>query len=576
MPSGKDIIRRYDKLRSDASTHFSRCDRMAQYISPSRVGILGKRSPGANQIDDVYDSTAMFAADLLAKYIAGEVINPAQMWHRWKLRKPKGVEEKTEADEWIEECTDRAHQERRDSNFYAEAPEMLVDYGGFGTGCLLGDERKEYRDDAKKKYGFRGLRFQATKTGRFVITEDEEGKVNGVWREYTVSAEAAARRWGADALPKAMRDCLPSGGRTGDPDKQFDIVHCVYPRDKGERGEYKGAKGYAFASCWVEKSSTEIIEESGYRRFPFMVPRWEKTPGEVFGRGPGDRAFPDTRTLNTAKKMGLEDWALKIRPPIIVAHDSVIGNVRIRPAAPTTLRMPPGGDVRKVMAPWETGSHPEVSQIKEEELRRQIRQLFFVDQILQMLQVEGLAGGSKPQMTAYEFQQKLQLLYKILGSVYGRMESEFLIPETELTFALMLDAGAFPPPPPELLERRMMGEAIDIDVEFTSPIALAQKMSDVDAIRSVYGDITVLAMGDANRAQRMAQNFDDDVNIRIIAERRGMPEKGIKSEEDRDAIRDEIMKKQQEDSQMQQVLAGSEALKNAAPLIQATAQGGAA
>lgn len=552
MADGKEIIRRYNSLRNAAATHFSRCEQMAPYIAPSRGGITAARAPGADQTQDVYDSTTMFAADLLAKYIAGEVINPAQRWHRWKLRKPKHAPERSEADEWIEECTDIAFKERANSNFYAEAPEMLVDYGGFGTGCLMGDERKRYRDDDKRaERGFRGLRFQAAKTGRFVISEDEEGAVNGVWREYTVSAEAAAQRWGRERLPDNMRQILMA--ERPDYDRQFTVVHCVYPRPKSERGY--GAKGFPFASCWVEKESEEIISESGYKRFPFMVPRWEKTPGEIFGRGPGDRAFADTRTLNKAKQMGLEDWALKIRPPIIVAHDSVIGNIRIRPAAPTTLRSS-GRAVSDLMQPFETGSHPEISQIKEEELRRSIRQLFFVDQILQMLQVE------KPEMTAYEFAKKMELLFKILGPIYGRMQSEFLIPETELTFGLMYDAGAFPPPPPEL-----GSDGTTIDVEFTSPLALAQRAGDVDAIRMTFGDIGAIALGDPERAQTMLENYDVDAAARIIGEVRGVPARILRSEKDRDQIRGARVEKMQQAEVMQGVLAASQAGKNVAPFL---------
>ncbi|HEY1268819.1 MAG TPA: portal protein [Candidatus Binatia bacterium] len=552
MADGREIIRRYNGLRGAAAAHFSRCEQMAPFIAPSRAGITAARAPGADQMQDVYDSTAMFAADLLAKYIAGEVINPAQRWHRWKLRKPKHAPERSEADEWIEECTDRALKERSNSNFYAEAPEMLVDYGGFGTGCLMGDERKRYRDDDEgERRGFRGLRFQASKTGRFVISEDEEGVVDGVWREYTVSVQAAAERWGRERLPDNMRQILLS--ERPDYDRPFTIVHCVYPRPRSERGY--GAKGFPFASCWVEKESEEIISESGYKRFPFMVARWEKTPGEIFGRGPGDRAFPDTRTLNKAKQMGLEDWALKIRPPIIVAHDSVIGNIRIRPAAPTTLRSS-GRAVSDLMQPFETGSHPEISQIKEEELRKSIRQLFFVDQILQMLQVE------KAEMTAYEFAKKMELLFKILGPIYGRMQSEFLIPETELTFGLMYDAGAFSPPPPELA-----GDGTTIEVEFTSPLALAQRAGDIDAIRMTFGDIGTIALGDPQRAEAMLENYDVDEAARIIGEVRGIPARILRSEKDRDQIRQARVQKMQQMEMVQGLLAASQAGRNVAPLV---------
>ena len=558
MADGKDVISRYNRLRNAAATHFSRCDLMAPYISPSRAGINAQRAPGQDVLQDVYDSTTMFAADLLAKYIAGEVINPAQRWHRWKIRKPKGAPTRTEADEWIEECTDIAFRESANSNFYAEAPEMLVDYGGFGTGCIMGDERKNYREEERRpRRGFRGLRYQTAKTGRFVVSEDAEGRIDGVWREYQLSAQAAADRWGRERLPDNMRQVLIA--EKPDYDRQFTVVHAVYPRPKSERGY--GAKSFPYASCWVEKESEQTILESGYKRFPFMVPRWEKTPGEIFGRGPGDRAFPDTRTLNKAKQMGLEDWALKIRPPIIVAHDSVVGTIRIRPAAPTTLRNS-GRAVSDLMMPFQTGSHPEVSQIKEEELRRSIRQLFFVDQILAMLQVE------KPEMTAYEFAKKMELLFKILGPVYGRMQSEFLIPETELTFGLMYDAGAFPPPPPELAQG-----GVDIDPEFTSPLALAQRAGDVDAIRLTFGDIGVIALGDPQRAESMLENYDIDEAARICGEIRGVPARIVRSEKTRDKIREAKTRATEEVNREQQALAIAQGMKNFAPILKATKQG---
>lgn len=574
MPDGKDILRRYEFLRNAAATHFSRCDRMAQYISPSRVGIVGKKTVGADQMPDVYDSTAMGAADLFSKYVTSKIISRAQRWYRWTFRKTKGDDERTEADEWLEECTDRALKERGKSNFYAQAPEMLTDVVGFGTGCMMADERKKYRQDDNKKRGFRGLRYQTTKTGRFVLSRDEEGDPNGGWFEYSVSAEAAAKRWGKDALPPEMQKCLPREGNPSEPDRQFDIVHAIYERDGSERSEYKGAKGYRFASCWVEKTSTKVIDESGYKRFPLLMPAWELTPGEVFGRGVGDRAFADIRTVNKLKQLELEDLALTTRPPIIVAHDSVIGNIRIRPAGVTTLRSA-GRAVADLMQPFQTGSKPEVANLNEEKLRESIQKLFFVDLLRRLMEMD------KPDVTAFQFAKQLELLYQVLGTAYGQLETGFLIPETEAVWSLMygddiLHPLAFSPPPPELINRFARGEMVEMDVEFSSPFALAQKMGDVDAIRLSYGDAQMIAGGDAQMYQRLIQNFDVDKDLRLIAERRGKPDKSIRPMEDVEKIRDAIQKKQQQEAQMQQVLQGSEALKNAAPIIQATRQDQAA
>ena len=418
MPvNGREVVQRFDRLKRGRSQHDERWERMAKYIAPSRVGVTYKNAEGERQTREVYDSTTLMAAELMAHFVAGHVISPGQQWHGLTMR--VGLDIADPIQEWLEECRDITLKNAAASPFYAEGAECLIDWGGFGTGMLLAEEAPQAINRTQR--GFRGFHFVAEKTGRFLIEDGADGSVDTVFREFEMSARVIRMRWPDATLPESIAKSL-----LGESEKLFKIVQGVYPRPKVEQASYR-ANGMPYVSCWVEYESKELLYESGYRVFPAAVPRYHRTPGEVYGRGRGDLAFPDTWTLNTAKRMGLEDWALKVRPPVLHAHDSVIGTLKLTPGGPTSVNTH-GRPIRDVVVPFETGSHPEVSQIKEEELRKSIREIFYVDHILALLEVH------KSEQTAFEFARKLELLFKLLGPVYGRLEHEFLNHIVEIMF----------------------------------------------------------------------------------------------------------------------------------------------
>jgi hypothetical protein len=394
------------------------------------------------------------------------------------------------------------------------------------------------------------------KTGRFAIAENAQGKADKIFRECTMSARAIRDRFGEANLPEKVSQVLKSED-SGKQEEMFTLVHAVYPRPHSERNE-RGNRGYAYASCWIEKESKQVISEGGFKWFPFAIPRCEKTPGEVYGRGPGDRAFPDTQTLNKLKDLELRDLEQKVLPSIIVAHEARVGDIRLLAGAPTVVRIGQNRSVRDVMAPWESGSRPEVAQLNEEQLRRSIERLFFVDLLRDLLKIE------KSEMTAYEYAEKLRLLYQLLGSIYGRWESEFLAPIWDATFSLMWDAGAISPPPAVLFD-----EGKEVAVEFTSPLALAQKSADVDAIRMTFADIGLIALNDPEKAASLKDNFEDDETVRYLAEKRGMPARLIRNKKLRDEIRAARSEQQMQQAEMARVESITQAGKNIAPLITA-------
>jgi len=545
-PTGPEIVKRLETLRNEQFNFMERWDRMAPFIAPSREGIQTKFTRGEKQGRAVFDSSTMMAAELSAHFIAGHVINPGQQWMNLRMRQAE-FNTIDAVREWLEEVRDRMLARFASSMFYAEAPEALIDYVGFGTANILIEELPQPVNEVIE--GFRGFQVAAVKIGRYVIAEGADGMVDTMMREHILTARNMEDQWGRERLSEAVRSSLAKNEQ----DKQFTIIHAIQPRPIKDQGR-GGALGFPWASVWVEKEAKHMIRESGFTSFPGAVARYQKTPGEVYGRGRGDLAFADTWTLNTAKRMGLEDWALKIRPPVLSRHDSVIGTLRLTPGGPMSVNTH-GQRIQDVIAPFETGSRPEVSQIKEEELRRSIRQIFFVDQILALMEIQ------KTEMTAFEFAKKIELLFRLLGPVYGRMEFEFLRRIIDISFDIQLAGGDLPPPPPEIFQSD--GQ---IDVEFQNPIAKAQRAGDVEAIMLAVNDLSPLAQ----IFPEIWDGFDPDKLRSHVFSVRGVPAKVSRNDEEIEAVREARVKQQQEQEQIEQAQQGSEILKNVAPALKAT------
>ncbi len=544
---GQAVIKRYDKLNGEGGNHRARCQRMAPYIAPSRVGSLELGAPGQPQNVGVYDSTTMQAAELMAMFIAGHIINPSQRWFDYEMENSE--DNKVDSiREWNEECRDVTLKYAGSSMFYAEGPESLIDYGGFGTGFLLCEEAPQPTNLTMK--GFRGFYFNAEKTGSFLIQDGANGLVDTAFRRFELTARVAADRWGKENLSEKIQNTLTSGRQ----DEPFKFVHAVYPRPKSEQYSM-GNKGMPWASCWVEYETKHVILETGYRKFPAAVPRYQRTPGEAMGRGRGDLAFPDTWTLNSAKRMGLEDWALKIRPPIMHSHSSVIGTLRIIPGAATPINTQ-GRPIRESIMPWETGSHPEVSNIKEEELRKTIKSIFYVDQILALLEVQ------KSEMTAFEFAKKIELLFRILGPVYGRMEWEYLHRIVDIMWDLLYYGGAFPPPPPEIQQTNGR-----IGVQFHNPIAKAQRSGDAEALTMALNDLGPLVQV----FPQVFDRLDPQETADGIYDLRGVPAKWLRSDDQLKAFQDEKQKQHEQELAMQQAQGIANAAGKAAPMAKVLA-----
>ena len=522
----KFLIDRNEKLKGIRQLYEPLWEEIAEYIFPRRVGIGSKPAEGQKQTTHLYDSSAIHSNELLAASMHGTLTPSASKWFSLKLRDER-LNTIKEVMDWLEICADRMYLTIRQSNFNSEVHEVYLDQGAFGTGCYLIEEKPI------KHIGFNGIEFKALVNSEYCIDEDAEGRVDTLFREFELTARAAIKKFGEENVGKRVKE-----NSDKEPDKKYTFLHCVYP------GTEKGDK--PSVSYYIGVEDKNMISEGGYYEFPYQVPRWSKSSGEIYGRGPGHTALPDVKTLNKAKEFGLKAWAKDLDPPTFERNNDVIGS----------LKMYPGGRniARDKDSIWvlDHKVRYDVSQIKEEELRQSIRQIFYSDQLK-------LQEG--PEMTATEVQVRYELMQRLLGPTIGRDESELLNPTIERIFGIMMRARVLPPPP-LILSRMGIRE---IDIEYEGPLAKAQRMSEVVGMQKLF------AMGGqvAQIFPQIFDNCDGDIAFRNAGEILGVSSKIIRSEEEVHKIREERARAQAEEQKKQDLERLSMGVKNITPALKA-------
>lgn len=558
MADGKEIIKRYDRLETQLNLFKNRWQVVAEYFAPSRYGILSGDTVNPGQASDqrVFDSTGIFAADLFGNFLSGKIINPSEKWCGVTAGNPIAQRE-DDVKEWCEESRDRLLADYAASSFYTAGTEAIKDYGVFANGSVYGGERPFLPTDAPK-YGYRGSHYITHPIGRYVIGENAAGECDLQFVKFKLAARAAKATWPKGTFSSGLQSAFDN-----DRDDLFDFIYAVYPREDSDRRQQYGNRKMPYAACYVEKEAQNVVEESGFEVFPFTTARYGKRWGEFYGRGFGEIALHDAQTLNLAKRMGLEDWALKIRPPIM-AKKGITGTMRIRPAGLTIIDTRDA--IQNAIMPWQSGSHPEVSQIKEDELRQSIMQCFYVDKIVKLLEIENMK-----EMTATAYLHTLNLLFGLLGPIYTGIESGFLRPRVNADFIRLYREGVFSRPPDILLET-----GGSINIEFQNPLARAQKMGELDAIDAALARLQPIAKAEMEmKGYSEAWDwFDVDKATQRIFDVTGVPATLVKNEQEVMMIRKARTEQEQQKMQQQQMALLANSVGKAGPGINQIAQAG--
>ena len=500
------LMKRFGSLKTYRSNWESHWQEIGDFVAPNKGNITKKRTHGDKNTERIFDGTAQFAAELMASSMHGMLTNSGTPWFSLRYTDDEFETDDT-SKEWLEAATDTMYVEIGRSNFHEAINELYFDLVTFGTAVMFVDTDKEGT-----------LRFSTRHISECYVSEDEFGRVDTVFREFKMPARAAVAQFGEENITQRLLKKSQD-----DPYDMVELLHVVMPRY--DRDTVKiDAKNKPVASIYLDPGDKKIISESGFDEFPYMVPRFRKASYENgYGRSPAMTALADIKMLNEMSKAVIQAAQLQIHPPLLVPDDGFILPVRTVPGGLNFYR----SGTRDRIEPLNIGANNPLGENQLEQRRTAIRAAFYVDQ---------LVTGNRPGMTATEVIQKSTEKMRILAPLTGRLQSELLRPLIDRIFNLITKKKGFAPAP-----ETMAGN--EIDIEYVSPLAKAQRQGDVQASLELFQFLAPLMQVDPN----VVDFLDVDGLAKHIIKTTGVPASVVRGAEEVAVIREQ---KQQMQAQM--------------------------
>jgi len=523
----KILLSRFDRLKTQRQNWESHWQEVADYMQPRKADVTKTRSKGDKRTELIFDSSPLQSVELLSASLHGMLTNPSTPWFSLKF-KSEGMEGEDEAKEWLESATEVMYSAFNQSNFQQEIFELYHDLITFGTAAMFIEE-----DDEDN------IKFSTRHINEMYISENDKGRIDTVFRKFKISARAAIQKFGSVSTNIAVI-------AKKDPYEEVEILHAVYPREDFNPKK-QDKENMKFESVYLDADSGEELSVSGFREFPFVVPRYLKASHEIYGRSPAMTALPDVKMLNEMSKTIIKSAQKQVDPPLLVPDDGFMLPVRTVPGGLNFYR----AGTRDRIEPLNIGANNTLGLNMEEQRRNSIRNAFYVNQLM-------MQDG--PQMTATEVIQRNEEKMRLLGPVLGRLQSELLKPLIDRAFAILMRRNLFAQAPDFLSGQ-------EIEIEYVSPLAKAQKSTELSSIMRA-----IEIMGSLSNVAPVFDHINMDKLVRHLTSIVGVPQKILKPQAELNAERQQAAQQQEQMQQMQQVQQLAEAGGKVAPLAKALPQ----
>ena len=521
----KELKANLSQLIEKRSTWENHWQEVADYFFTRKADVNTQRTRGDKRNIQIFDSSAIHSLELLASSLHGTLTSSANRWFSLRF-KEAAINDDDSSREWLEDTTDRMYLAFSRSNFQQEIFESYHDLIAFGTSCVMIEEDD---DDI--------VRFSSRHIKEIYIAEDARGMVNCIYRRFKISAKAAVEKFGFDNLSRSIQNTYKSS-----PFDDVDLCHVVKPREM-YNSKKLDKSNMPFMSAYFEYNDDHIISQGGFREFPYVVPRYLKASNEIYGRSPAMASLPDVKVLNKIVEIELKAAAKQIDPPLLVPDDSFTLPVRMSPGSINFFR----AGSRDRIEPLNIGANNPLGLNMEDQRRKSISRTFHVDQL--MIQ-ESRA------MTATEVMSRNEEQMRIIRPVLSRLQSELIQPLIIRVFSIML-RNKLLLPPPDILQGQ------EIEVEYVSPLAIAQKSTELSSIMrglEVFGSISqVTPIQDWLNEKGLVKQI-----IKVL----GLPAKMINSDAEVEEIKATRQEQQAQQADMMQAMQEAKVAKDAAPMVQ--------
>lgn len=505
------LKKRIEKAESEQLLYQNLFETAYELALPQR-NLWSLRSQGEAKTEKVFDSTGMIAVNSFVNRMQSALTPPFQKWAELTSGPAIPEERRQEVNKVLEVMTSIAFSVLNSSNFSVAVGEMYYDLA-VGTGAMLileGDDETP-------------IRFFSVPTSEIALDEGESGKIEGIFRKHEITGRGVEGTW----TDRKFKVVIPIELKKLIKDKpsekiKFDEVTYWDNKDKIWRYEV----------LWKREHR---IVQAEYKVNPWVIVRWSKIAGEVFGRGPLLQALPDLKMLNKVKELGIKSAQLNVFGAWTVADDNItnVNNIRIRPNALIPVSRNAGPNGPSIQRLPTTGDFNQ-QNFMVEELRQQINTLMLAKR---------LPPDAGPVRSATEIVQRVKELQVDAGASFGRLMFEFIQPLFQRVIQILENKGII-----------AFGGGIKIDnitttVQILSPLAKSQGIDEVQSI--VQADQTLKALDPSGQTSIMTMNLEK--TGAFVANKLGVPASLLRTDEEKRELMAGVIESQKQNQQQEGV-----------------------
>lgn len=413
-----------------------------EFALPQRqlYGIWEGGATGSKKMARVFDSTAINSTQRFANRLQSVVFPPQRKWSRLEPGVQIPDEQKPRAQEVLDAYGEKMFAVLRQSNFDIAIGEFLLDLA-VGTACMM----VQPGDDVSP------INFVPVPLFLVCYEEGANGQVDNVYRRMRIKGESIIRQWPDAKIPPALQSKIDQK-----PTDDVELIEAtIYDHKRGD---------YCYHVLWKEGKEELVYRRKNYS--PWVISRYMKVAGEIYGRGPLLTALPDIKTLNKTIELLLKNASLAVAGVYTAADDGVLNpnTVKIIPGAIIPVARN-GGPQGPALQPLPRSGDFNVSQLVINDLRSNVKRI---------LLDESLPPDNMSARSATEIVERMKELAQNLGSAFGRLINETMIPLVTKILEVMDERG--------LIRMPLRVNGLEIKVTPVAPLAMAQNMEEVNAI----------------------------------------------------------------------------------------------
>jgi hypothetical protein len=496
----KKILARYKHAQSIKDQWVSVFEECYEYALPQRESFFSE-TIGSRRTDNIFDETAVVGVQEFASRLQAGIVPNYARWAEFIAGSEVPPEEEKEINLALDEVTNYVFQVIQNSNFSQEVHETFLDIA-LGTGVLLVEE-----GDAVQP-----IKFKAIPLPQVCLNSGHDDRVDAVYRKRTIRLKELEFAYPNVSLSDKMQMDMEAN-----PDKKIKIIESVYRN-------YESKKEETNIFCAIAEEYEHKIYDEEYKGLgsnPYIVYRWSKCAGEVYGRGPLQFALPAIKTSNLVVELILENAQMSISGMYQVEDDGVI-NVDNIALIPGTVIPKAAGSAG--LQPIAQAGNFNVSDLVLRDMRTNIKKALYNDML-------GNPNEKTP-MSATEVAERQADLSRQIGAAFGRLQAELVNPVLQRVIYILKKQGRINVP-------TVNGR--EVQIKSSSPLAQAQHQQDVATIDRFLG-LMQARVG----PELLNVMIKQEEVAKFVAKKLGIPEELIRSQQEMEAVMQQMQQMQQQ------------------------------